>query len=63
MAADEMTATPDGRVRRLLLAHAREAYVPEWRPSATVPIDGRCPACGVARAGCRSATCIRRVAA
>ncbi len=29
----------------------------------TVPIDRRCPACGVDRAGCRSATCIRRAAA
>ncbi len=42
------------------LAQALIVYVPEWRPSATVPIDRRCPACGVVRAGCRSATCIRR---
>ncbi len=54
--------TPDERVRRLLLTHAHDAYVEPIRRSGTVRIDRRCPSCGIARAVCGSATCIRRAA-
>ncbi len=55
--------TPEQRANRILLDAARDAYVrSEPRPMQTILIDMRCPACGIARAVCESATCIRRPA-
>ncbi len=54
--------TAAARANAILLAHARDAYTDQPRTTATVAPDLRCPACGIARAVCASATCIRRVA-
>ncbi len=53
-------SSADEKVHRLLLNHAREAYLLPIGPSSTVPIDLRCPACGIDRPVCASRTCIRR---
>jgi hypothetical protein len=50
------------QVWRSVVDHAHEAYLQPIRPSSTMPIDRRCPSCGVERDGCESATCIRAAA-
>ncbi len=54
---DEDTTTI--RVRRILLDGAREAYAPDTAPRAGIPVDRRCPGCGVDRDGCDHPFCSR----
>lgn len=46
--------------RRILIAAAREVYVPGALTPTTITVDRRCSSCGIARAMCDSLTCIRK---
>lgn len=54
-----MTDTTNDRVRRMILQQTWEAYVGVPRAGEGIPVDLRCPGCGVERDGCDSPLCTR----
>jgi hypothetical protein len=52
-------SSADSRAWAVVLKHAREVHVETDRVAVTVPIDRRCPSCGVARDGCDRPFCNR----